>query len=141
MKKKIYEKHYPNIVDQILNMKLEPGPPRKSFEEFLRELEEDYVFEAVPERISNAHKFILAAEKFSRDDQTSVEIIQGDHEIDAIFEMDNIFLGGPILKLFAYLLSIADEIQYLPCEKGTHLQVTYFTHELYHKGEKTRNII
>ncbi len=142
MDKKIYEKHFADI-DEILEKEDEDSCPIDSeagFKDLMKSIQEDYAYVLIPNRIANKQRFIQAVKAFSEQEQLNVEIIERDFEIVAHFDLDMLMMSGERKKLLQYLLSVTDEIEYVPFFDAKQLTLTYYTHEKFYKGKKQRNI-
>ncbi len=128
MRKRLYKKVFEDLFELAKSKGDTEYKPTKTFEDLLYSIEHDYVY-------------IRAAKLFSEIDMTSVEIVEADYEIVAHIQISVLMMAGESFKLFTYLLSLSDEIQYLSTGEGAVLTLTYYTHELFKKGEKVRNVI
>ncbi len=140
MKKEIYKKSFKDILEIVEEKDSQPVEFHKTFDDLLVLLKEKTVYEISPEREANKDLFVQMAKLFSEIDQTSVEIIEFDHEIVAHFQISILMLEGNSLKVFAHLIGIADEMHYLSTGKGATLTLAFYTHEIIRDGEKVRNI-
>ncbi len=141
MRKRLYKKDFADLFELAKSKGDTEYKPTKTFEDLLYSIEHDYVYMVAPKRMLNKEKFIRAAKLFSEIDMTSVEIVEADYEIVAHFQISVLMMAGESFKLFTCLLSLSDEIQYLSTGEGAVLTLTYYTHELFKKGEKVRNVI
>ncbi len=141
MGKVLYEKKFPDILALEIPENPEDIQPKKTFADIVAALEEPHVYVVIPERIEEKRRFIETAKLFSEMEQCSIEITEGNHEIIVHLQISILMLADERIKLFSYLLGMADDMTYLSAGKGAVMTLTYYTHELFRNGEKKRNVM
>ena len=139
MKKTIFSRRYDR--DKELEA-LEGAPESKmeSFEEFWRKCQEAVVV-PVPERLEGAKEFIKKVMDFSAIFSYDIDIEQKDREIQAIMKIDVLSLSGYCKDDFVSLMQMADDLSLYKTKDGdTVFTFSYYTHEIYFDGRKSRNI-
>ncbi len=136
MRKGLFCRRSPSVNDVLSNLK----PKSLVLKQALEESTQEDIYVYVPERYYELDTFIGAAKVFAGFEHTSIEIVKGDYEVNAIIDMESICLSGYAKDLLAYLLRMSDDVNYLPKDGDLKLRLTYYTHELFRNGKKVRNI-
>lgn len=139
MKKTIFSRRY----DRNKELEALEGAPEskmESFEEFWKKCQEAVVI-PVPARLEGAKEFIKKVMDFSSIFSYDIDIEQKDREIQAIMKIDVLSLSGYCKDDFVNLMQMADDLSLYKTEDGdTVFTFSYYTHEIYFDGKKTRNI-
>ena len=139
MKKTIFSRRYDR--DKELEA-LEGAPESKmeSFEEFWKKCQEAVVV-PVPARLEGAKEFIKKVMDFSAIFSYDIDIEQKDREIQAKMKIDVLSLSGYCKDDFVNLMQMADDLSLYKTKDGdTVFTFSYYTHEIYFDGRKSRNI-
>ena len=139
MKKTIFSRRYDR--DKELEA-LEGAPESKmeSFEEFWKKCQEAVVV-PVPARLEGAKEFIKKVMDFSAIFSYDIDIEQKDREIQAVMKIDVLSLSGYCKDDFVDLMQMADDLSLYKTKDGdTVFTFSYYTHEIYFDGRKSRNI-
>ena len=139
MKKTIFSRRYDR--DKELEA-LEGASESKmeSFEEFWKKCQEAVVV-PVPARLEGAKGFIKKVMDFSAIFSYDIDIEQKDREIQAVMKIDVLSLSGYCKDDFVNLMQMADDLSLYKTKDGDIVfTFSYYTHEIYFDGRKSRNI-
>lgn len=139
MKKTLFSKKY----DKEKELNVPEGAPSgnmESFEEFWRKCQEAVVV-LVPARLEGAKAFIQKVMNFSAWFNYDIEIEQLSREIQAKMKIDVLSLSGHCKDEFVGLIQTADDLSiYKTKDDDTVFTFSYYTHEIYYDGKKSRNL-
>lgn len=140
----IYEKHYPHpsFEEEMKEFReyqreMESSPdykpePMKPFDEFYKELVENTVLVALPERIKQADEFVRLAIRTGEAYKFDTKIIRNDSNIVVYYYFD----GGIELVMLMPIIKMADCISVDPDHDGfkVALSLDYYTHAVFLNG-------
>lgn len=139
MKKTLFRKEY----DREKELEVPEGAPTgnmESFEEFWKKCQEAVVI-PVPARLEGAKVFIQKVMDFSAIFSYDIEIEQLNREIQAKMKIDVLSLSGYCKDEFVNLMQMADDLSLYRTQDGdTVFTFSYYTHEIYFDGKKSRNL-
>lgn len=139
MKKTIFSKKY----DRDKELEIPEGTSTssgESFEDFWRKCQEAVII-PVPARLEGAKEFIRKVMAFCEIFSYDIEIEQVEREVQAKMKVDALSLGGHCKDEFVTLMQMSDDISlYKTKDEDTVFTFSYYTHEIYFDGRKTRNL-
>ena len=139
MKKIIFSKTF----DREKELEVPEEPPTasaESFEEFWRKCQEAVVT-PVPARLEGAKAFIQKVLDFCDWFSYDIEVEKLDREIQAKMKVDVLSLSGQCKDEFVSLMQMADDLSlYKTKDNDTIFTFSYYTHQVFFDGKKTRNL-
>ena len=135
MEKVIYEKKYPKEdLDDLEGLPEACGEPEVPFEEFLKQMCEDFVYVLIPSRQKAARAFIRLAREISELYQLDIKITQRTSHIS----VDFYFNSAARMKYMKEIVAAADDVAFFANIFGyeINLCLDFYTHAVYQNGRQ-----